>query len=141
MNDQEEILKARAEFDERENQEKEAAQRNKVFAVFMGAALMTPEDCEQEKIDYSADIFRYKDGEKPDGIFSLWHVDNMKYHKSWDWLMQVCKKIQKMNREIYDGNRYSGVLTSRMIISLMEMNKERTVEECLIFINWTENKS
>lgn len=57
---------------------------NKLIAVFMGA---DPETMDEDGFEFPEAPFT----SKPNQRYFAW--DGLKYHESWDWLMQVVDKI------------------------------------------------
>lgn len=86
---------------------------NKIIAEFMGAEIGYFTDNESKACDnvtyvcgYEADRFRNSGKwwnckfpgwySHPDDTFSPYFADELKYHDSWDWLMHVVDKIEKI---------------------------------------------
>lgn len=57
---------------------------NKLIAEFMGA-----------KLSGGDETFDFLGIQPSNEFFQFWHVTQLKYHTSWDWLMPVVEKIEK----------------------------------------------
>lgn len=61
------------------------------------------------------------------------HTTELKYHKSWDWLMPVVEKIVKVKKVKVGGYRQSFIL-SNIFHSLMEVNIDKVYKYTVEFI-------
>ena len=70
--------------------EEEIIAANRLVAIFMGGRFI--EDQGKEDVVFS------NDENKEGGVeeISLFQVDALEFHRSWDWLMPVLDKIEKM---------------------------------------------
>lgn len=83
-------------------------------------------------------------GFKRDGILFFGEhisIDKLKYHKSWDWLMPVVKKISEF-KDIQKYKESEGWLAYYSLeTGLFEVDIERVYKTVVEFINWyNENK-
>lgn len=60
------------------------------------------------------------------------HIDNSKYHSSWDWLMEVCKKILFLPREYKGHYNYIG----RIENGLLQVDIKAVYNAVAEFITW-----
>ena len=103
---------------------------NKLIAEFMG-----------EKIIPSEDSVRYKDGSEVviDSVKG-WRV--CKYHTSWDWLMPVVEKIEKLGYSVFIQNDACWIKVARAgmkmpLISELGENKISAAFIAIVqFIQW-----
>jgi len=73
--------------------ENEILEGNKLIAEFMGAKYY---DCYKNSIyPNGISIWKYDTPPKEDCTI-LWNTPDMQYHTSWDWLMPVVEKIEKL---------------------------------------------
>lgn len=104
----------------------ETINKNRFIAEFMGfkptANGVYPIECPHEGIGF--------------------HVETMKYHYSWDWLMPVCKKFDTLNLDKLDHEAYTAY--SDAIDNAVTLYEIELVFEILVeAIQWynSQNKS
>jgi len=97
---------------------------NKLIAEFMGFPTQTDVVDDRTKAYYVGDIITTDntDNENEDGVF---HPDDMRFHKSWDWLMPVVEKIYQLDS---NANFFGSI------------NLEATYKEVVEFIKFYNTK-
>ena len=77
--------------------EQEIIEGNKLIAEFMGGEnhpFLIPYIPEPDDIWFSVE--NHPEERHPDNG-SMWKLNELKYHSSWDWLMPVVEKIESLN--------------------------------------------
>jgi len=119
---------------------------NKVIAEFMGAISNThpwgyliPDG----ELNLSFDLFDKKVFSNDGG--SGWKIEELKFHSSWDWLMQVVEKIESM---LPDGFcvfiQHSDCFIEHPDIGISGKSsdkQESTWQACVEFIEWYNEKN
>lgn len=89
----------------------------------------------------------------PEKGYSQWSLDEMKYHTSWDWLMPVVEKIEKIGLQVNittthtcimwigDSEEHTTLLSKfKTILIEPEDHKEKKIYYCFMaivaFIKW-----
>ena len=79
-----------------------------------------------------------------DGYF---HERDLKFHKDWNWLMEVVEKIESLGYKVdilkWENSQYCGIYLNGKKISGNETNTkiEAVYNACVEFIKWyNENK-
>lgn len=88
---------------------KEETEGNKLIAEFMGLP----------KVDGYQNVYRINDG-KPN-----WYSAEPKYHFSWDWLMEACKKFDN----IYKDYEWSKIVYSEYMLRCEDIDNAVTLFE------------
>ena len=119
--------------------ENKVSQGSAEIALFMGFT-KCDEDDYMEVPEEQQSIFNY----------GYYKPNKMKYHSSWDWIMPVVEKIERMSREngdsslmftFFGGKDYCGVrrndLNGDVIVLKASDTKITAYWQCVIeFINW-----
>ncbi len=72
--------------------QEEIQEGNELMALYMGAKYEELVLFMQPNAGY---VWNYPQGEQPDNKIEPWYktISTLQYHKSWDWLIPVCKKV------------------------------------------------
>ncbi len=115
----------------------ESIEGNKLIAEFMGAEWRSWKD---NKLS----MYRF---ENPIGDTYAFHIKDLKYHSSWDWLMPVVEKIESLGYCVFQQNDACWIKVGRVgmkmpiISNLAENKKEATWLTVVEFIKWyNQNK-
>ena len=89
---------------------------NRLIAEFMGYAL-------NENDEYPIEYITVQ------GHWDTCSIQDLNYHKSWDWLMKVVEKILNICAENDDLEKYAVITDNIPYI-------QQTYDECIKFINF-----
>ena len=95
-------------------------ENNKIIANFMGYTL-------NENNEYPIEYITVQ------GHWDTCSIQDLNYHKSWDWLMPVVEKIFK---DFYKLNPCPIYLKINIEKALNEVNIEAVYNACVEFIKW-----
>lgn len=115
--------------------EKEILEGNKLIAIFMGGKLL------MNNIYNFPVSFGYKESYDEGGYIgsgksSVWDIDEMEYHTSWDWLMPVWYKFRDLKFTEETPQKLHNNYVARLAQDIAYGTIEEFFHNIQIAINW-----
>ena len=113
-------------------------EKNRMIAEFMG---FKPENevvnfAQPDGYTRAKSVIAYQiEPKRTDGFTNLTHDFMLKYHKSWDWLMPVVEKIDKLMLDQPIDSPFE-INAEEVFTSLREVNIKLTFNRIVEFIEW-----
>jgi len=112
-------------------EKKDVIEGNCVIAFFMGG--------KKSRIDNDTRYIRFPEPHAGTETYAF-YKQNLKYHKSWDWLMPVVERIEGLGYDVFIGTNscYLSKPNQQVVVHTNKFeNKLQTVYEAIVsFVEW-----
>ncbi len=114
---------------------------NILIAEFMGGILSSvPNVINLPQTVGEARILCVKGSEcLPNGTYSVHRVNELQYHKSWDWLIPVIKQVREITNVELSINDFECVREMELTINPYDYTIEQVYQASVDFIKWYNN--